>query len=496
MTIASHAFPIGYMLEEYRIDKVLGAGAFGVTYRATDTNLGMNVAIKEFFPNQYAQRDIKGNMVPKSSRYAEYVQWGQERFIAEGKILAQFKHPNIVRVTRYFQSHGTAFMVMDYEEGETLHNHIEKASRPPDETRLKSILIPILEGLQTVHEKQYLHRDLKPANIYLRRNGSPLLLDFGAARAELGNPDAESTVLLTPAYAPPEQYDPEASQCAASDLYSLGATMYRCIAARKPVDALERHYAAYYGMQDPLMSALSVGAGRYSKLLLETIDWMLTLEIGKRPQSAAQVLARLRGESTEEKKASPGFTYQPRRRHRSYKLVFAGPVNSGKTTAISVLSDIPTVNTETSAGEDISPSKKHTTMVMDYGMLRLSPNETVHLYGTPGQERFAFMREVLQIGALGLVVLVDNTTEHPFEHLEGVLDTYRNMIENTKVVVGLTRMDEQPRPTIEDYHQFLWKLEKPWCQDIPILEVDARQRKDVSTLVKSLLVSVDPELVI
>jgi signal recognition particle receptor subunit beta len=174
-----------------------------------------------------------------------------------------------------------------------------------------------------------------------------------------------------------------------------------------------------------------------------------------------------------------------------HKIIITGPVGAGKTTAISVLSDIPPVITDEAASDITLERKQQTTVALDYGLMQLGESERVHLYGTPGQERFDFMWEILTEGGLGLVLLIDNSRNEPFRDLRFFLDAFKGFINSTAVTIGITRMDEKASPAIQDYHQHVTSLGWP---KLPILEVDAREREDMSLLVQSLLYSLDPTL--
>jgi signal recognition particle receptor subunit beta len=174
-----------------------------------------------------------------------------------------------------------------------------------------------------------------------------------------------------------------------------------------------------------------------------------------------------------------------------HKIIITGPVGAGKTTAISVLSDIPPVVTDEAASDMTLERKPRTTVALDYGLMQLGKSERVHLYGTPGQERFNFMWEILTEGGLGLVLLIDNSRTEPFSDLRFFLDAFQDFISRTAVTIGITRMDEKTSPAIHDYHQQVTSLGWP---KLPILEVDAREREDMSLLVQSLLYSLDPTL--
>lgn len=173
-----------------------------------------------------------------------------------------------------------------------------------------------------------------------------------------------------------------------------------------------------------------------------------------------------------------------------FKIVFTGPVGAGKSTAIHSISDEPPIMTEAAASDMTQGRKPTTTVAMDYGIMKLSDTEKIHLYGTPGQERFSFMWDILTEGGLGLIMLLDNTRSNPFQDIKFFLESFHDFIYTTKVAIGVTRMDLQSTPTIEDYHQQLHGSGlKP-----PIFEVDARETKDVSVLVRSLLYALDPGL--
>ncbi|MEW8437159.1 MAG: serine/threonine-protein kinase, partial [Candidatus Thiodiazotropha taylori] len=279
-----HALPEGSVLDQYEIRGVLGAGGFGITYLGWDQRLERKVAIKEYLPNDLALRKRDGiSVIAKSGSDNENFSYGMDRFLSEARTLAKFKEPNIIGVANFLQANGTAYMVMDYEEGEPLSALLERESTL-DEATLKNLMIPILDGLRAVHREQFLHRDIKPGNIYLRSEGSPVLLDFGAARQALGEHSRSMTGIVTAGYAPFEQYSSRGKQGPWTDLYAIGATMYRAISGHPPVESSERVAAVGEGDPDPLVPATEVGKGRYSEPLLSSIDWMLNLAAKDRPQ--------------------------------------------------------------------------------------------------------------------------------------------------------------------------------------------------------------------
>jgi signal recognition particle receptor subunit beta len=173
------------------------------------------------------------------------------------------------------------------------------------------------------------------------------------------------------------------------------------------------------------------------------------------------------------------------------KIIFTGPVGAGKTTAIDSISDIGIITTDENASDMTKSRKSNTTVAMDYGLIKLSNNERVHLYGTPGQERFDFMWDILTKGGIGLVLLLDNTRPDPFRDLKFYSHSFRDFIAEQQLVIGITRMDIQRSPNVQDYRQWATQL----SLDAPIFEVDARERDDVSMLIQSLLLSLDPGVI-
>ena len=196
------ALPRGYSLHEYRIESTLGIGGFGVTYLATDNNLNVQVAIKEYLPADLARRCEDQSVRSKSDTTLDTFNWGRSRFLDESRTLATFHHPSIVRVLRFFEANQTAYVVMEFVAGQPLGEWI-KTRRPLAEQRLTAITAALMDGVEVVHRAGYLHRDIKPANIFIREDDSPVLLDFGSARVATAH--TERTAIVSPGYAPLEQ---------------------------------------------------------------------------------------------------------------------------------------------------------------------------------------------------------------------------------------------------------------------------------------------------
>ena len=283
-----HALPPGTRFEEYRLDSVLGAGGFGITYRAYDAHLDTFVAIKEYLPAEFAARTEASTVVPKSNTDAQDYHWGLTRFLDEARTLARFNHPNLNRVLRFFESNGTAYMVLEYVQGETLADRLTRERQLPEES-LQRLLEEVLSGLEVMHDAGYVHRDIKPGNLMLREeDGSAVVLDFGAARQAVGQRSKAITSILTPGYAPVEQYDGKVDRVGAwTDIYALGMVAYRCVSGisdSELPDAVARMLAL--SREEPeLLPAIEAGKGKFNAKLLEAIDWSMEVDEGDRPQS-------------------------------------------------------------------------------------------------------------------------------------------------------------------------------------------------------------------
>ena len=290
----------GYQLHWYSIERVLGHGGFGITYLARDTNLNQQVAIKEFFPSDVAIRSDDMSVQAKTNADADQYKWGLDRFRSEAQTLARFDHPNIIRIFTVFEANHTAYLVMRYEKGQALNDILERRKRLPEE-ELLDIVLPILDGLGKVHETGYIHRDIQPANIYIREDKSPVLIDFGAAREALGKPRTV-TILVAPGYAPYEQYIANnQEQGPWTDIYGLGATLYRAIAGVAPIDAIERSRGILGSTRDVLVPATVVGQGRYSESFLKAVDHALMFNEKDRPQTAMEWAQELKTGKVHEK---------------------------------------------------------------------------------------------------------------------------------------------------------------------------------------------------
>ena len=276
-----NALPAGSELLEYRIASVLGKDGFGISYRAQDTILRREVVIKEYFPSDLALRAPEGRVAPTSAGTESNFRKGLNQFLIEARTLARFVHPNIVRVDRYFEANGTAYMLKELEKGESLAQKFAR-SAGPDEAALKAILAPLLDGLEAVHRAGVLHRDIKPDNIFIRDEGPPVLVDFGAARLASRDAIQDIIPILTPGYAPVEQYIRSGSQGPWSDIYSLAAVSFWAVTGEPPSDSLSRL------RMDEVGKMLQGARALYSPGFLAAIQWGLSVEERKRPQSVRE----------------------------------------------------------------------------------------------------------------------------------------------------------------------------------------------------------------
>ncbi|MBM3620711.1 MAG: hypothetical protein FJX20_08465 [Alphaproteobacteria bacterium] len=272
------ALRAGYRLNEYRIDRVLGQGGFGITYLATDTVLRRVVALKEYLPSEFAVRVQGATVSPRSRSQAESYRWGLDRFIDEARTLARFRHRGIVPVLRFFEANGTGYMVMEHEAGRPFAELIAGPGRL-DPARVVAVLAGVLDGLELVHAAGFLHRDIKPANIIVRTDGSPVLIDFGAARQAMRGGDRTLTSIVTPRYAPIEQYASDGKQSPATDIYALAAVMHQAISGAAPPEATAR-------VRDDPYKPL-VPDGRYTPRFIAAINAALSVFPESRPRTIA-----------------------------------------------------------------------------------------------------------------------------------------------------------------------------------------------------------------
>jgi serine/threonine protein kinase len=274
----NHPLPAGFQLDRYRIERQLSLGGFSIVYLAYDED-GTPVAIKEYLPNSLALRG-EGQIMPAiAEEHLGAFRHGMKCFFEEGRALAHLNHPNVVRVLNFFRANETVYMVMQYERGRTLQEHIQKHKGDIREVFVRNVFARLLNGLREVHAQKLLHLDIKPSNIYLRTDGNPVLLDFGAARQALDSDGPTLRPMYTPGFAAPEQYKEPELMGPWTDIYAVGASMYACLAGASPQAADKRVD------KDHIQPAMQRWANLYSEQLLHIIDWCMVLDQHKRPMS-------------------------------------------------------------------------------------------------------------------------------------------------------------------------------------------------------------------
>jgi len=293
-SIKNLALPTGFQLQDYEIRKVLSSGGFSFVYLARDKDK-KTVAIKEYLPTSIALRTDGATVLPNTDDVALF-RHGLKCFFDEGLSLAKIDHKNIVRVLNFFRANETVYMVMQYERGKSLQDYILGQADLVPEQFIRRVFGELSNGLREVHTQKLLHLDIKPANIYIRLDGSPVLLDFGSARQALSANQAKISPSYTPGFASPEQYYDRKLLGPWSDIYSIGATMYACLTRTSPLAANQRI------KNDLLIPATKLGKDMYSKNLLEIIDKCLSLDYLERPQSVFSLQKALLESPAEPKK--------------------------------------------------------------------------------------------------------------------------------------------------------------------------------------------------
>lgn len=287
--VEGKALPKGTRLDEFEIIDLIGIGGFGIVYLVQDHSLGRRVALKEYMPSSLAARGSGLQVSVKSQREEETFEAGRRSFVNEARLLAQFDHPALLKVYRFWEANGTAYMVMPYYEGKTLKQALKAMGTPPDEAWLKRLLAPLLDALEVMHAARVYHRDIAPDNIMLLGGERPLLLDFGAARHVISDMTQALTVILKPGYAPVEQYAemPELKQGPWTDIYALAAVVHLAIMGKTPPPSVGRM------LNDSMTPLAQSAAGRYSAAFLRALDRALAVKPADRPQSIAEFRALL-----------------------------------------------------------------------------------------------------------------------------------------------------------------------------------------------------------
>ena len=291
-TQPNQSLPNGYQLNEYTIVRKIGGGGFSMVYLARD-EANNPVAIKEYLPGALVLR-TEGSVVVEanSDDNRNIFRHGMKCFFEEGRALAKINHANVIRVINFFRANETVYMVMRYERGKTLQQHIQANRGNIRESFIRRVFAQLMTGLREVHTHKLLHLDIKPSNIYIRLDGSPVLIDFGAARQTLNQEEIRLQPMYTPGFAAPEQYHNRERLGPWTDVYSIGASIYACLAGYPPQAADARL------LNDKLASARETWRGEYSDQLLETVDQCLQLNYMERPQSVFALQKVLMDKST------------------------------------------------------------------------------------------------------------------------------------------------------------------------------------------------------
>jgi serine/threonine protein kinase len=270
--------PFGTRLDHYVIRSVLGTGGFAITYLAEHEVLGKKYAIKEYFPSAFCYRE--GTQIHASEASDETYRWGLDRFTSEARALARFKHPAIVDVASIFEANGTAYIVLALEKGRSLGDWLRHIPRPPTQAEIDRIVRPLLGALEEIHKHNLMHRDIAPDNIIIRDDGSPVLIDFGAAREAVRGRASVISAIVKHGYSPPEQYSsrPEL-QGPWTDIYALAATLYRVVTGRMPSEAPDRM------LRDDLTPVAELARAHYRPGFLEGLNQGLRLRTEERPQT-------------------------------------------------------------------------------------------------------------------------------------------------------------------------------------------------------------------
>jgi len=284
--LPTQVLPKGYQLDDYIIENEIGSGGFGITYKAFDQQLNRYVAIKEYFPFNLAARDHAMHVSPKT-RVLEDVDeysWGLSRFIQEARTLALFEHASIIRVIRFIERNNTAYIIMDFADGRDVSDVIQKDGLL-SVAEVKKIIVPIAEGLVFVHSAGMLHRDIKPGNIRVKDNGNAVLIDFGAARQAIGVRSQSISTILTPGYAPIEQYSTRGNQGPWTDIYALAAVSYVCLTGENL-----SHFEATERIRNDTLPTLVDRLENEDEGFLSALDWALSPEEIDRPQTVNEWL--------------------------------------------------------------------------------------------------------------------------------------------------------------------------------------------------------------
>ena len=318
------ALPRGTRLGEFELRHVLGVGGFGIVYLAFDHALEREVAVKEYLPATLVGRTETMHVTLRSQSDADTFALGLKSFVNEARLLAHFDHPSLLKVLRFWEANGTAYMAMPVMRGHTVKEVRLDMTQPPDEAWMRALLDPLLGAIERLHAEGVFHRDIAPDNIQIEPDGRPVLLDFGAARRVISDKTQSLTAILKPAYAPIEQYAEAGSvkQGPWTDLYALGATMHYVLLGRPPLPATAR------AVHDDLPPLSAQDVPGCSAEFLNIIDWMLALRPIDRPQSVAALRDVLAGHVPAPRRMAESVASRSWERTAIHAAALAAPVSA------------------------------------------------------------------------------------------------------------------------------------------------------------------------
>jgi len=306
----------GSQIDGYKIREVLGMGGLGITYRALDSKLDRDVAIREYLPTSLALRHVNYSVKPISGDHEQRYAQGLANFLNVAESLNQFEHDNIVNVHRVIETNNTAYMIMECELGVGLDTIMEQCGTL-EQSHQTQIFFPIFEGLRKIHELGFVHRSIKPSNIRIRENGSPVLLDFGSARQTSLPQPIESTALVNQGYMPLEQYSADyGDQGPWTDIYSLAAIMYQGVTSAKPDEALSRSDYLLRAQPDTVQPLATTAHPTYQQSFLSALHSGLTLQPQFRPQSIALWQLLFEGDLEAYRRQSAALKQTPMKRRQ------------------------------------------------------------------------------------------------------------------------------------------------------------------------------------
>ncbi|MBI4006810.1 MAG: serine/threonine protein kinase, partial [Gammaproteobacteria bacterium] len=426
-----------YQLLWYRIQRVLGQGAFGITYLAHDINLDRQVAIKEYMPGHLSMRESSLSVQPLSADHLEDFKFGLGRFISEARTLTKFEHPNLIRVFNVFEANNTAYMVMNYEVGESLQE-VVKRKKILNETELLRIILPLMSGLQKMHAQGFIHRDIKPGNIFIRKaDGSPVLLDFGSARQTVLNNPQTLTNFVSPGYAPIEQYASKSDkQGPWTDIYGFGATLYKIISGSAPLSAIDRGETITHDNKDCYIPLSGLAKDNYTDQFLTAIDHALAFRAQDRPQNITE-----------------------------WKKEFPAPAVMDDSEAMTVENEIPAFGTEetaTAAMQIVDITSEKTTRInpeattvkleaedQDQATLSLTPQQNVR--PVTGKKKINIAVSVIAgIAVIVVIGLIGRGTEESLDKSETAMTDMKQEPDMEKPAATVDGNIEAPAQDVTD----------------------------------------------